>query len=132
MNTPLVTIEQHEHFYVVIFHQLTNEAIDAWLQQVEQLHQSFEPQDRVSYKLLTPYGQPVSMAYVVKAANESIRRNPHRPITRTAVMYYPKDAGLLSFLDMFLRWLTLNPRDQIRFFSYDDEDEANRWLRWLE
>lgn len=132
MNAPLVTIEKHEAFYVVIFHQTTNDAIDAWLSQVETLHRLFQPQDRVSYKLITPLNQAPSLAYVVKAANESIRRNPHRPITRTAVMYYAGDTSLLGILDMFLRWLTLSPRDQIRFFSYEHEEDANRWLRWLE
>lgn len=130
MNAPLVTIEKRDHFYLVRFHEVGNDAVDSWLAQVDQLHRLFQPQDYVSYKLVTPFDKSPSLAYVMKASRESIRRNPHRPHTRTAVMYYGKDAPLLGMLDLFLRWLTLNPRDQVRFFNHDDDDDANEWLRW--
>ncbi len=130
MNPPLVTIEKRDHFYLVTFHEVGNNAVDSWLAQVDQLHRLFQPQDYVSYKLVVPSGESPSLAYVMKASRESIRRNPHRPHTRTAVMYYGKDAGILGMLDLFLRWLTLNPRDQVRFFNYDHDHEANEWLCW--
>ncbi len=130
MKPPLVTIEKRDHFYLVTFHEVGNDAVDAWLMQVEVLHRLFQPQDYVSYKLTTPYDKSPSLAYVMRASQKSIQRNPHRPHTRTAVMYYSKDAPMLSALDLFLRWLTLNPRDQVRFFDYNNEDEADEWLRW--
>jgi hypothetical protein len=131
MKSPLVTIHKHSHYYLVTFHKGSNEAVDDWLAQVEQLHRLSKPEDCVSYKIVV-YDKIFSLAYIMRASSASVRRNPNRPHTRTAVMYRSQDAPLLSVLDMFLRWLTNNPRDQVRFFSYEHTTEAEEWLRWLD
>jgi hypothetical protein len=131
MKPPLVTIDKHSHYYLVTFHKASDEAVDDWLAQVEQIHRLFQPQDYVSYKIVVR-DKDFSLAYVMRASSASMRRSPHRPHTRTAVMYHIQDAPLMSVLDMFLRWLTNNPRDQVRLFDYDRSAEADEWLRWLD
>jgi predicted RNA-binding protein with RPS1 domain len=131
MKPPLVTITKDSHYYLVTFYEASNEAVDNWLAQVEQIHRLFQPQDYVSYKIVVR-DKNFSLAYVMRASNASMRRNPHRPHTRTAVMYHTQDAPLMSVLDMFLRWLTNNPRDQVRLFDHDRSAEADEWLRWLD
>ncbi|MCS6836687.1 MAG: hypothetical protein NZ750_11815 [Anaerolineae bacterium] len=102
----------------------SDEALDGWFIHLDQVFGEAVPVVRLLYVSQTD-ALPSINALMTRARLLD-RRHPGRPKSRSAILY--NSASKVRFLNVFVQMSSAVGRDQSRFFSKDQRQEAIEWL----
>jgi hypothetical protein len=125
----VMTYVRHDNgVHEMVLHESSRVAVDAWLNQVEQIWQE-HTRSRQPVMIIVDNGvlpqQPLQYAF--QRGMQLSRRFSKLPPGRTAFLL--NSMGVLSLLDSFLRLMRLNI--QYRYFRLGQREEALHWVQEL-
>ena len=100
--------------------------VDAWLAKVVEINRDYRAADTVRY-LVDDSRVDMPVAYTLLQAQEFVRRNPSRPLSRTLVLYRAGTPQII-LLNIFIRWFNGRSRERAHFLPIARRDDGIAWL----